>query len=981
MTKSPNALVDQLVGDFAMFVDERTSNIDIERERIIAAKMFLTDSAVAPHPYSVKIRFLKFKGFSTSEIEGALEEVNPRVLMALIDGTDVDAAAAGPNNNNTNSNATVNGSNYFDRTEGGFSSGSGAQQAEEAALLRVRDEDVADANLWKVGASVFVYRGNHLYTPTKIAAIDLSRGGDILGVRLSYPGARLEHDPVRFYPPGFKGVVPDEYAPHALLQVGSTVIYEEEETRNTKMTCREAVVLAKTDPEGREGMYVVDLELSGFETPVVAKGVDYRSVRMVTHPKVAQWDREQQDTVKMKYQVNTDRIISSGVFPAGPISHRFLSDPNTPEHCKITTFIKNFMKYPKCFTYDKLRNFRDGNAFVSQFGEIRGDKGNKEFPRLPPCQSEQNGIGFEFNLSIFERHPESSAYFLTNPLIEVALQCVKRDSMFVDPDFPPSVASLIGVDNLNNGGDAPPNITWRRLGEILHAPTVRSVESKPMEFYSGYFTPSWIVNVFTALDGTGEIEDIVSPLEDGGLYGAYVVRLFVDGFWAFVLVDDFVPCAEDTGMPITTTSGNPNEIYPILVEKALAKISGGYYALRYPSRGSGTVLEKVWEDVSSSVTDIVDHRDDMIVKESTHANLQACVNNSSNSARVFAAGRAGGKFKDVGIFEGECWLVNHVSQYLAPGKRLSEQQYFYHVTKPTNLSDSIPNMTRTRERMLSALPYAAVETFPDLDSHQPLGVTSFWLSDEDFFRAFSKTISFWHFNNTQRATILGGFEGYAGCSGKMDGVTKWLANPQYYVSFVQPSDVIIELKLLDRRLRKGKRIDGRRLQLHILKGPPLESRVTHADDYVAASPMIDLHYDDDGVSGGLMVGSAGGKAGAARRHKAASAGGGGSVPSLGDGGSSLDHPSAVIRTSIPGGNYILVPSIGGESTEEFALKIVSVSAFYVKVLPRHNAATTTTATANATAPTASILHYPAAVGGSSMNTAAGGATALMDMTL
>ena len=915
------SFVERLVEDFAMFVDERTSNIDVERERIAAATSFLLDPSVTAHPYSVKLKFLKHRGFSEAEIEGALEEVNPAVLISLIDGADVDAAGGGN---------IVSGAGHFqtlERAEG--HSDSAAQTAEEVALLRVKDEDVADANLWKTGASVFVYRGNHLYTPTKIAAVDLARGGDILGVRLSYPGARLDHDPIRFYAPGFKGVVPDEYAPHALLQIGSTVLYEEEETRDTKMTCREAVVLSKTDPEGREGMYYVDLELSGFETPVVAKGVDYRSVRMVVHPKLAQWEREQQENVKLKYQVNTDRISSSGSFPCGPVSHTFLADPNVPDHRKITTFIKNFMRHPNCFTYDKLRNLRDGAAFLSRFGELRGENGARDFPRLPTCQEGQSSVGFEFNLSMFERHPESRAYYLTNPLIEVALQCVKRDSMFVDPDFPPSVASLIGIHNVHNGGEAPPNITWRRLGEILHAPVVRSVESKPMEFYSGYFTPSWIVNVFAALDGTSEIDDTVSPLEDGNLYGAYVVKLFVDGFWAFVLVDDFVPCANDTGMPITTTSGNPNEIYPILVEKALAKVSGGYYALRYPSLGSGTAVEKIWEDVSGSVTDIVDHRDDMIVKEATHANLQACVNQGS-LAKVFAAGRAGGRFKDVGILDGECWLVDYVAEYLAPGKRLSEQQYFYHVTKPTNLSEPIPNIVRTRERMLSALPYAAVETFPDLDSHQPPEVTSFWLSDEDFFRAFSRTMSFWYLGNTQRATIMGTFEGYAGCSGKMDGVARWLANPQYYISFVQPTDVIIELKLLDRRLRKGKRIDGRRLQLHILKGPPLESRVTHSEGYVAASPMIDLHQDDDGV-GGLVVGSAGGKGGAARRRLGSSAGS--------NDGQHLDHPSAVIRTSIPGGNYILVPSIGGESSEKFAIKIASISAFYVKVLPRNNAAT------------------------------------------
>eukprot|EP00744_Colponema_vietnamica_P008261 GILI01011806.1.p1 GENE.GILI01011806.1~~GILI01011806.1.p1 ORF type:complete len:637 (-),score=147.24 GILI01011806.1:66-1826(-) len=580
------------------------------------------------------------------------------------------------------------------------------------------------------------------------------------------------------------------------------------------------------------------------------------------------------------------------VFPTLPAPHGYMQDRSIPEHLKRQEFIKNYAKYPDVDLVEPPRNLRTALSFVSQFGDT-DPEGTRIFPQQPRCQLEQSSVGFDFNLSMIPRHAKCNHYMVVNPIIEVAKQCARKDSMFVDPDFPPSFASLTG-----SSGRKPGNITWRRASELLHKPRIRVVGSKGIDCHVGYYAPSWFVNIFHALESVAEVEEMISPAEDGYMFGAYVVRLYVDGSWAFVLIDDFIPCAEDTNAPLCVMSSNPTEIYPMLIEKAIAKISGGYHALKYPDP---TVSPgKVWEDLTSNAAEtFIDprefvHRGELIMKDSLHTNLMSCVNNASNTVTC-ARCRAGNDLKSIGMRPGEYWIVDRVVEYL-PAASWQQQRiptYFYHVRKPTNISEPVVNIPMIRARMISCFPPGALELFPDLDSNLPINIVSLWLTGDDFLGAFDRTLNFWYYNNTQRSAIVGSFADYKGCGGKVEGPKQWLANPQYFTSFVQPTDVLVELKLLDRRIRKNEHIDGKRLQLHIIRGPPLEQRLVDETDYIAASTTIDLEEDAE----------------------------------------TRGYPSTVIRTSLPGGNFVFVPSIGGESTEEFCIKIMSIAAFYTKLLP------------------------------------------------
>ena len=61
--------------------------------------------------------------------------------------------------------------------------------------------------------------------------------------------------------------------------------------------------------------------------------------------------------------------------------------------------------------------------------------------------------------------------------------------------------------------------------------------------------------------------------------GVYTVQVFVHDEWVQVMVDDRLPCDPSTREPLYVRSCRHGELWPCLVEKALAKLHGSYAAL------------------------------------------------------------------------------------------------------------------------------------------------------------------------------------------------------------------------------------------------------------------------------------------------------------------------------------------------------------------------------------------------------------------
>lgn len=59
----------------------------------------------------------------------------------------------------------------------------------------------------------------------------------------------------------------------------------------------------------------------------------------------------------------------------------------------------------------------------------------------------------------------------------------------------------------------------------------------------------------------------------------YTVRLCVEGLWEYIKVDDKFPCCENNDGVHFRASSNGPEIWVLLLEKAVAKLGGGYLSL------------------------------------------------------------------------------------------------------------------------------------------------------------------------------------------------------------------------------------------------------------------------------------------------------------------------------------------------------------------------------------------------------------------
>eukprot|EP00754_Rhynchopus_humris_P003858 Rhum_TRINITY_DN11999_c0_g1::Rhum_TRINITY_DN11999_c0_g1_i1::g.48418::m.48418/K08582/CAPN15; calpain-15 len=163
--------------------------------------------------------------------------------------------------------------------------------------------------------------------------------------------------------------------------------------------------------------------------------------------------------------------------------------------------------------------------------------------------------------------------------------CLRQRVPFVDASFPPAAASL-GFDD---GG----RVSWMRFGSWLHTPALRGACAaftaaaagavQPNDVDPGCLGDSWLVS---ALAIAAEEPDLLRRVfmatrEEAALrgVGAHTVRLCVHGWWQEVVVDDYVPATAQEPL-FARSVEDPTCMWAALVQKAFAKVRGGYGAIR-----------------------------------------------------------------------------------------------------------------------------------------------------------------------------------------------------------------------------------------------------------------------------------------------------------------------------------------------------------------------------------------------------------------
>ena len=162
---------------------------------------------------------------------------------------------------------------------------------------------------------------------------------------------------------------------------------------------------------------------------------------------------------------------------------------------------------------------------------------------------------------------------------------INTTAKFIDFTFPPDMQSLIGFDSSNNPRkiDDIPNdfkaliekVKWARARDldpdaVLFDGAISSENLQQGNIGNCYFMaavadlafqPHYIWRLFK--------QKKYNP------QGCYEINLFLNGEWQTVIVDDHFPVLRNGSLAFARPS--KSEIWPMLLEKAWAKVSGGYY--------------------------------------------------------------------------------------------------------------------------------------------------------------------------------------------------------------------------------------------------------------------------------------------------------------------------------------------------------------------------------------------------------------------
>lgn len=166
----------------------------------------------------------------------------------------------------------------------------------------------------------------------------------------------------------------------------------------------------------------------------------------------------------------------------------------------------------------------------------------------------------------------------------------------------------------------------------------------------------------SALAGAAERPELITRLFVNGsdVYqedGLYRIRYFKNGLLQDVTIDDYIPCGSD-GKPIFSRAKG-NELWVMLLEKAYAKIHGGYAALR------GGYCNEAFYDITGCPVETYHLKQlpekfggdrDLFFKQLCNFDSQGCLMSSTTAGETMDVDLAGIK-QGSGLIAGHAYTV------------------------------------------------------------------------------------------------------------------------------------------------------------------------------------------------------------------------------------------------------------------------------------------------------------------------------------
>ena len=176
---------------------------------------------------------------------------------------------------------------------------------------------------------------------------------------------------------------------------------------------------------------------------------------------------------------------------------------------------------------------------------------------------------------------------------DVPVRRTFEESGFTDFQFPPESLSFgdvfeeIPSSKLFISKKLKDSVRWVRLPEVILSghPGCRPVlfgSIKPNTLLQGSAGDCWLIAVAACLAEYPEVVQDIFDNKSENPAGRYTVNLFdlTACAWQKVTVDDFIPCINVQGKPVPVFARpSSNEMWAVLLEKAMAKFVGSYAAI------------------------------------------------------------------------------------------------------------------------------------------------------------------------------------------------------------------------------------------------------------------------------------------------------------------------------------------------------------------------------------------------------------------
>ena len=160
--------------------------------------------------------------------------------------------------------------------------------------------------------------------------------------------------------------------------------------------------------------------------------------------------------------------------------------------------------------------------------------------------------------------------------------------LFTDPLFPPNTNSLLSLNKDGNFIDEidgksksqyidTSEIVWKRASEIFESDYTlfeNSIEVNDVK--QGDLGNCYFLSSLAALAAFPNLIYQLFKTKTVSIYGYYEIILCIDGEFQIVILDDYFPVEKNNIHSLKFAKPNNNEIWVLLIEKAWAKINGGY---------------------------------------------------------------------------------------------------------------------------------------------------------------------------------------------------------------------------------------------------------------------------------------------------------------------------------------------------------------------------------------------------------------------